>query len=272
MTESDSRVPPAVVGDKLFAPIVLFLIGDELLSGKRSDRHLPKVIELLKQRGMQLAGVEMLPDDERHIAAAIQRIHRTGGVLLSCGGIGATPDDCTRQAAARAFGRRLVLHAQAQTLIEARYGKQAHPNRVLMAEFPRGAQVIPNPVNQVPGFSVEHCYFVPGFPEMAWPMLEWVLDHRLRHLHQPDPPVEYTLRVSGARGEGDLLGLMQATLARYPGIKLSSLPSRGAEGRAPHIEFGLFGLQQMAAEAYRWFLEQLRQRPEVEIKILHGPN
>lgn len=34
--------------------IGLIIIGDEILSGKRADRHLPKVIEILQKRGLQL--------------------------------------------------------------------------------------------------------------------------------------------------------------------------------------------------------------------------
>ncbi len=251
--------------------IRLFVIGDEILSGKRQDRHLPQVIEMLRGRGVALAGVEFLPDDELCIAAAIRRVHASGDVLLSCGGIGATPDDCTRQAAALAFDRPIEIHAQALALIESRYGAQSRPNRVRMAEFPQGASLIPNPINQVAGFSVEHCYFVPGFPEMAWPMLEWVLDQQLAHLHQSEPPMEFSLRVTGGRGEGDLLELMQATLASFPGIKLSSLPSRGTDGRAPHIEFGLRGPREQAALAYGWFRDRLLQHEDLQIEELRAP-
>lgn len=250
----------------------LFVIGDEILSGKRQDRHFAKVVALLAARGLSLDGVEFLPDDTSRIAEAIRRVASAGEVLLSCGGIGATPDDRTRQAAAAAFDRPLQLHAEAVALIEAQYGERARPNRVLMAEFPVGAALIPNPVNRVAGFSIDHCYFVPGFPEMAWPMLEWVLDQRLAALHQTRPPVEFSLRVTGGRGEGDLLELMQATLARYPDVKLSSLPSRGADGRTPHIEFGLRGARAQAAEAYQWFHAQLQQQAQLRIEPLRPPD
>jgi len=254
------------------ARVELFVIGDEILSGKRQDRHFRQVVAILQARGMALSDAQFIGDDIAQIADAIRRVRQAGGVLLSCGGIGATPDDCTRQAAALAFDRPIEVHAQALALIEARYGKQAHPNRALMAQFPRGADLIPHPVNQVAGFSVGHCYFVPGFPEMAWPMLEWVLDQRLMDLHQAQPPVEYSLRVTGPHGEGDLLDLMQATLKAFPGIKLSSLPSRGADGGAPHIEFGLRGPQQQAAAAYVWFNQQMQQIEGVRVEALHAPD
>ncbi len=240
--------------------IGLHVVGDELLSGKRQDKHLPKVIALLAERGMTLDYARFLGDDEAQIAEAIAAANNRGDMLLSCGGIGATPDDCTRQAAARAFDVPLMVHAEALALIEAQYGAKAHPNRALMAEFPQGAELIPNPVNRVAGFSVGHCYFVPGFPEMAWPMLEWVLDAKLRHLHNPSPPVEFSLRALGAAKEGDLLDLMNRVLAEFPGVKLSSLPFRGNAEREPHIEFGIKGPRDQAAKAFIEFRSWLEKR------------
>jgi molybdopterin-biosynthesis enzyme MoeA-like protein len=248
--------------------IMLFVVGDEILSGKRTDRHFSHVVGLLRARGMELAGAEFLPDDEARIAEAIARVHKCGDVLLSCGGIGATPDDCTRQAAARAFDVPIERHAQAEASIVAEYGERAFPNRVLMADFPAGADLIPNPVNRVAGFSMQRCYFVPGFPEMAWPMLEWVLDERLRALHNAEPPVELRLRATGTGGEGDLLPLMEALLREFPDVKLSSLPFRGDNARPRHIEFGIKGARARAEAAFAHFRAKLLARGDVRIEDL----
>lgn len=249
----------------------LLVIGDELLSGKRADRHLPHVIGLLAARGIALAWAQFLGDDEAQIAAAIAQARDRGDALLSCGGIGATPDDCTRQAAARAFGVPLLPHAEGIALIEAEYGERALPNRVLMAHFPRGAALIPNPVNRVAGFSIGDCYFVPGFPEMAWPMLQWVLDGPLRRLHRADPPVEFSLRAYGSNSEGDLLELMEGTLREFPAVKLSSLPYRGDGSRPRHIEFGIKGPAPQASAAFLWFRQRLALRPDMTIEDLRVP-
>lgn len=251
--------------------IGLFVIGDEILSGKRQDKHFAKVVELLRARGIELGFAQFIGDDEAAIAAAITAVHARGDVLLSCGGIGATPDDCTRQAAARAFGLPIERHPEAEALILAQYGDTARPNRVLMADFPRGAGLIPNPVNRVAGFFVEQSYFVPGFPEMAWPMLEWVLDTQLSALHCRQPDVEYRLRALGTAGEGDLLPLMQDTLARHPQLRLSSLPSRGGKGLPRHIEFGFKGQPAVAAAAYRHFALQLQGLAGLQVEVLAAP-
>jgi molybdopterin-biosynthesis enzyme MoeA-like protein len=251
--------------------IGLFIVGAEILSGKRQDKHLSKVIQLLAARGLSLSWVQVLGDDEGQIAEAIRSSHARGDIVLSCGGIGATPDDNTRQAAARAFAVPLQRQRDAEQLIIAQYGDKAVPNRVLMADFPRGAGLIPNPVNRVAGFFVENHNFVPGFPEMAWPMLEWVLDARYAHLHNATPPVEFSLRALGTAAEGDLLHLMEGVLAAFPGLAFSSLPSRGDALRPRHIEFGFKGPREVAAGAYLWFRERLASEAGIELEEINAP-
>ena len=240
--------------------IHLLITGNEQLSGKRQDKHFAKVIELLKARGMALDCVTFLGDDEARIAAVIADASQRGDILVCCGGIGATPDDRTRQACAAALHAPIERHAEGAALIEAQYGERAHPNRVLMADFPKGATLIPNPVNRVSGFSMGDCHFVPGFPEMAWPMIEWVLDTQYAHLHNATPAVEYRLRAKGNAAEGDLLDLMEAVLSAHPGLEFSSLPFRGRDDQEPHIEFGFKGTEALAASAYRQFEAGLKQR------------
>lgn len=238
--------------------VELLVIGDEILAGKRADRHVPAVISMLHRRGMELEGAQFVGDDSDRIAAAIRGVRDAGNVMLSCGGIGATPDDCTRQAAALAFAVPIARHPEALALIETRYGERAYPSRVRMADLPEGAALIPNPVNNVAGFYLTDCYFVPGFPEMAWPMLEWVLDERLPHLHRTRLPVEYIMRVRReGLGESDLLELMEEALRRYPGLRISSLPFRGDRDAMAHIEIGFRGAENMAGSAYRWFVDRM---------------
>jgi len=252
------------------APVYLVVVGDEILSGKRSDRHIPKVIELLRARGMALSEVRIFGDDQEQIAQGMRALRDRGGVVLSCGGIGATPDDLTRQAVAQAIGVPVVRHPEAEQLIVSEYGEKAFPNRVRMADFPEGAALIPNPLNRVAGFSIGGIFCVPGFPEMAWPMLEWVLDGPLQHLHRAQPEIELRLRAVGDQaGEGDLLPLMEALLQAHPGVRFSSLPSRGTpEVPQRHIEFGIRGARSEAEPAFEWFRANLVGRPGVSIEIL----
>jgi molybdopterin-biosynthesis enzyme MoeA-like protein len=150
------------------------IIGDEILSGKRQDKHFCRLVEVLKARGLSLAWALYLGDDRVRLADTLKRSFEGGDIVFSFGGIGATPDDHTRQAAALALGTNLVLHPEAESEIRARFGVGVTAQRLSLGEFPRGSDIIPNPFNRMPGFSIREHYFVPGFPQMAWPMVEWV--------------------------------------------------------------------------------------------------
>ncbi|BAK77626.1 molybdopterin binding domain protein [Pseudogulbenkiania sp. NH8B] len=221
--------------------VAAIIIGDELLSGKRQDKHLQALIRILAARGMPLAAAEYLGDDPHRIEAALKRAFASGDLVFSFGGIGATPDDHTRGCAARALGVELAVHPEARAIIEERFGDEAYPHRINMGAFPLGARLIPNPVNRIAGFSVHDVHFVPGFPAMAWPMIEWVLDTHYPHLRNDVPDVERSVIAINAR-EGDLIGLMETFSARYPALKLSSLPNFGNDAIPQmHIEFGFSG-------------------------------
>ena len=248
----------------------LIIIGDEILSGKRADKHLPKVIELLAARGLALAWARYVGDDPQRITADLKFAFDSGDVVFSCGGIGATPDDHTRQCAAAALGRPLALHPEARDLIFERMRDTAaeqgvpfepdrHDNvhRLNMGVFPEGAQIIPNPYNRIAGFSVGSVHFVPGFPVMAWPMIEWVLDHRYAHLHGGARSIERSVIVFGAM-EASLTPLMEDIEARFAGVKVFSLPSVDHPQWGRHIELGVKGAGDSVAAyaALRQGLEQ----------------
>jgi molybdopterin-biosynthesis enzyme MoeA-like protein len=213
------------------------IIGDEILSGKRQDKHLPKLIELLAARGLTLAWAQYLGDDPSLITATLKRTLESDDVVFSFGGIGATPDDHTRECAARAAGVELRLHPDAEAEIRARFGDEITPRRLQMGEFPAGSTIIPNPHNRIPGFSLGNHHFVPGFPQMAWPMVEWVLENRYRERFAPGSIAERSIIVRGC-GESQLIDLMNDCLSRYPKLKVFSLPRMGEQR---HVELGVRG-------------------------------
>ena len=216
------------------------IIGDEILSGKRQDKHMAKAIELMAVRGLELGWCQYLGDDPDLITATFKRTLAGDDVVFSFGGIGATPDDHTRQCAARAAGVALRLHPDAEAEIRARFADNPQgvtKQRLAMGEFPEGSEIIPNPHNRIPGFTFRRHHFVPGFPQMAWPMLEWVLDNRYAHAHAPGSVAESSIIVREA-GESQLIELMNRCLASHRGIKVFSLPRMGPDR---HIELGVRG-------------------------------
>ncbi len=256
--------------------IGLIIIGDEILSGKRTDKHFAKVVELLTARGLQLSWAEYTGDDRERITAILRRGFAGDDIVFSCGGIGATPDDHTRQCAAAALGVPLELHPEAKAKIEERiadvareagkepdYNAPDNAHRLKMGEFPRGAAIIPNPFNKIPGFSIAHGnggahYFVPGFPVMAWPMIEWVLDTYYAHLFRQVSRLERAVLVF-EMAESTLTPLMEAIEAEFPLIKVFSLPSVGDATMRRHIELGVKGEPSQVEAAFERMLVGLNQ-------------
>ena len=276
----------------------LVIVGDEILSGKRADKHLPRFIEILAARGLPLAWAEYVGDDPERITATLARAFASGDVVFSCGGIGATPDDHTRQCAARALGQPLVLHPEAERLIRERMQDVAREqglpyeperadnvHRLNMGMFPPGAAIVPNPYNTIPGFACRGApsgagpsqaasapsggrephavgerggvYFLPGFPVMAWPMAEWVLDTHHAAFFQRLVQVEKSVIVFDAM-ESTLTPLMQALEAQHPQIKVFSLPSVDHPQWGRHIELGVKGSAEAVEAAYQALREGLQ--------------
>ncbi|CAL61002.1 conserved hypothetical protein; putative molybdopterin binding [Herminiimonas arsenicoxydans] len=245
----------------------LIIIGDEILSGKRVDKHFPKVLELLGARGLALEWVEILGDDRARITATLKRTFASDDIVFSCGGIGATPDDHTRQCAAAALDVPVVLHPEAKQKIQERMQDMAREanvpfdlnrpenlHRLKMGEFPQGADIIPNPYNKIPGFAIRHGnggahYFMPGFPVMAWPMMEWILDTQYAHLFHQQAKVEKSVLVFQSM-ESALTPLMESIEDEYPQVKVFSLPSVGDAETRRHIELGVKGEPGQAAAAF----------------------
>ncbi len=217
-----------------------FIIGDELLVGKRQDKHLPFVIEALAKRGLRLSWAHYLGDEPDRITASLRTTLGGPDIVFSFGGIGATPDDHTRQCAAAALNVQLKIHPDAEREIRGRFGGEVTPQRLQMGAFPEGSVIIPNPVNRIPGFSLREHHFVPGFPQMAWPMVEWVLDTKYEQLFNRDRWGEASILVYEA-GESQLIPAMQAVEAGFKGIKVFSLPSMGQDGSRIHVELGVRG-------------------------------
>ena len=220
----------------------MVVVGDEILCGKREDKHLPHVIEVLQARGMLVAWSRVVSDNRQRLVHELRVTQLDALPVLCFGGIGATPDDQTRQAAAEAFGTRLVRHPDAAAMIEDQFGEDAYPHRIRMADLPEDCLLIPNPYNRIPGFILYDHHFFPGFPSMAWPMLDWVLERYFPQVAAPQ--TEKSVRVFHAR-ESDLVQLMDELSAGVSGAKLFSLPHMNS---VASIELGFRG-ERSAVEA-----------------------
>lgn len=235
------------------------IIGDEILSGRRQDKHLSKLIELLGERGLKLSWVRYVGDHPALLTQTLRESFDTGDIVFSFGGIGATPDDHTRQCAAAALGLPLALHPEAEQIIRDKFGDELTDHRLQMGVYPEGSAIIPNPYNQIPGFSIRQHYFVPGFPVMAWPMVAWALDTDYRHLHHAEDYTERAVTVWEAY-EGRLIDLMERICADYPTVTLFSLPSFAEGDRKRSVELGVKGAKDEVAAAMDCVCKVLSER------------
>ena len=236
------------------------IIGDEILSGKRQDKHFEKIAGMLGARGLRLSWVEYLGDDRERLAATFRRTMAAGDVVFSCGGIGNTPDDHTRQAVALALGVDLELHSQGFEELKVRFAnEEITDKRKLLVTFPQGVNIIPNPFNRIPGFMTNDHYFVPGFPQMAHPMIEWALDTFYRdEFKAVGGMVEKAFLLTGPTAyESALLDLMEGIVKDYPSLRLFSLPSLNGQERR-HLELGVEGEPALVDQA----MEEIRQEVE----------
>ena len=242
--------------------IGLIIIGDEILSGKRQDQHFANVVGMLAERGLQLGWAEYLGDDPERLIATFKRTMAGGDIVFSCGGIGATPDDHTRQCAAAAAGLPLEPHAEGRRNIEEaitamslKHGvppaldSAENQQRLKMAEFAKGATLIPNEYNKIAGFTIGTHHFVPGFPVMAKPMIAWVLENRYRHLFNLAPHSERSVLVY-ERAESALTPLMEEIEAQFAPVKVFSLPTIGDARTRRHTELGVKGEPERTAAAF----------------------
>ncbi|MEH6457819.1 MAG: molybdopterin-binding protein [Cocleimonas sp.] len=241
----------------------LILIGDELLSGVRQDKHMTSVLKMLRKRGMSLAWVRIIGDTRKEIVDTLNQTKMLPEVVFSFGGIGATPDDQTRAAAAEAFEQNFICHPEAKALLVEKFGDSVYPHRILMAEMAENAELVPNPINQVPGFKLANHHFVPGFPNMSWPMVEWVLDTHYAHLFNKNPNVEWRWDVRGVP-ESSLVNMMNEIISSFDGVGISSLPSTKERGNL--IDFGLKGPEAEVDKASTW-LESYFNENEIDHKF-----
>ncbi|HEX7026075.1 MAG TPA: molybdopterin-binding protein [Gammaproteobacteria bacterium] len=236
--------------------IGLYIIGDEILGGRRRDTHLSAMIERLKPYGKTLNWVRILGDDFSTLVENFRQSLASGAWVLSTGGIGGTPDDLTRQALAEAADIELVPHPEGLAILREKYGDELTPERRRMVEFPEGATLIPNPVNRIPGFSFRQHHCVPGFPQMAWPMIEWVLAQAFGG-QCSEAPLELAVKIKGTP-ESKLISLMERLLRTYPGVKVFSLPSIAPN--EPCVELGVRGPADKARAAMREMQSELTDR------------
>lgn len=232
----------------------VLIIGTEILNQRRKDKHFDFVTSTLAKKGYKLTGSFVIEDDPALIVQTIKFIaSQPNPVLFSFGGIGSTPDDHTRKCAAIALrDGTLPVHQEAKKIIVDQLGEKAYPYSVRMAELPKGAKLLDNPVNKMPAFSLDERYFfMPGFPEMSHPMVEKVLGRLI-----PKKQTYYRHTLTALCKENIFIDIME----QMPqGVEFSSLPKLYSDGWRVSISVASYD-KSLADHAFEMYTELLDEK------------
>ena len=227
----------------------IVILGDEVLRAETRESHIAYMLPLLNEWGAEVALCAILPDDVPTVVRHLRAYLAEADLLILTGGIGPTPDDITREAVATVAGGPLVVHPEAKALLEAYYGEKMNENRMVMAQVPEGAVLIPNRISVAPGFFVARMAVFPGIPRLLHEMFEWV-----KPLVEGKKAARVTLYSFAL--ESAYAGIMRETIGAFSGVSIGSYPLMEGEYRV-RIVFRAENFARAAACADR-FTERMR--------------
>ena len=230
------------------------IIGTEILNRRRTDAHFDFVSKALADKGHKLTASFITEDDPKLIVQTIKFIaSQANPILFSFGGIGSTPDDHTRKCAAMALrDGAFVVHEEAKKIIEDKLGENAYPHPIKMAELPKGANLLDNPVNKMPAFSLDEQYFfMPGFPEMSHPMVDTILEKLV-----PNKKEQYRFTFTALCKENEFIEVMENMPKK---VEFSSLPKLYSDGWKVTISVASDN-RTLAQEAFNMYIQVLKEK------------
>jgi len=198
--------------------IFAVIIGTEILNGRREDKHFNFLRDELLKRGYELSGSFIIKDDEKLMKKTFEMIKEMNGKMFCFGGIGSTPDDYTRKISAEVFSNSMEFNEEFKQKIIEKFEDKAYPARIYMSYLPKGAKLLKNnPINGMCGYYIDEKYFfMPGFPDMAHPMVLEALDKFF-----PIQKIKKRYSILVDAKEGEFVDIMQ----KIPkDIEFSSLP------------------------------------------------
>ena len=212
--------PPAPADDRVTCAVLI--IGDEILSGRTQDTNLRDIARYLGVLGVDLVEARTVPDVMKEIVDALNALRRRYDYVITTGGIGPTHDDITADAVAKAFKVKLHEHPEIIAMMASRWGGELNAARRRMARVPVGGELVKNPVQGPPGFTIGNVFTLAGVPQIMRGMLEDV-GPRMRGGR---PTVSKTVRVEGS-GEGVIAAPLEAVAKAHPDMSLGSYPFFG---------------------------------------------
>ncbi|MEQ9557627.1 MAG: molybdopterin-binding protein [Rhodospirillales bacterium] len=197
----------------------LIIIGNEILSGRTRDANLQFLGENLNALGIRMMEGRVIPDVEATIIANVNDARARFDYVFTTGGIGPTHDDITSACIAKAFGRKLIRHPDAEKLLLAHYKPEdVTEARMKMADVPEGSILLDNPVSRAPGFQVDNVFVLPGVPRIMQAMFD-LFKHRLTGGAEM-----LSKSIASYTPEGKIAARLTALQDEHPALEIGSYP------------------------------------------------
>lgn len=199
----------------------ILVIGDEILSGRTKDKNIGWLAEKLNEIGIDLIEARVIADVEEVIIRHVSELSEAYDYVFTSGGIGPTHDDITTASIAKAFGKKVIRHPEAERRLLAHYEGTDIPfneARQKMADIPEEAALIDNPASAAPGFILHNVYVMAGVPSILQSMFEGLVGKL-----QPGMK-KSRLTVQCAIGEGTIATIMEEVSNAYDGLSVGSYP------------------------------------------------
>ena len=199
----------------------IIVIGDEILSGRTKDKNIGWLAENLSAQGIQLVEARVIADHRQAIIDTVQILSATYDLIFTSGGIGPTHDDITTEAVAAAFNVPLIRHPEAEQRLLAHYSNtdlEFNVARQKMADIPKTATLIDNPISAAPGFIIGNVHVLPGVPTILQAMFEGLRNSL------PGGVVMTRITVQCGTGEGNIASILAKVQSRYTGVSIGSYP------------------------------------------------
>ncbi len=238
----------------------VFCIGTELTRGELVNTNGAWISAALTDLGFEVTEEVVVDDDRERVVATLARLAETAKVIVCTGGLGPTTDDLTTEAVAQLLGVPLERDGASLEHVRRRlekFGRALGDSNAKQADFPRGAEILPNPIGTAPGFGVSLgkavAFFMPGVPREMKRMFDEQVTPRIRPL-APSTSHQIRLRTFGL--PESLVGERLAGVeAAHPGVTI------GYRAHFPEIEVKVLARAATPAEA-----RDVSERAAVEVR------
>lgn len=195
----------------------IVIIGDEILSGKFADENAALLIGALRELGVSLKRITIIPDDVDEIAETVPRYARRFDHVFTSGGVGPTHDDVTMEGIARGFGTRVARHPALEDLLRRYYQSKLEPGHLRLADVPEGAELVLGDVPDWPVIVFQNVYILPGVPAL--------FARKFRSIQERFRAAPFfTGRIYCMGDEGTIVPQLMAAVSAHPGVRFGSYP------------------------------------------------